>query len=172
MQQPPDSIPSAHSAFSFDIASFGEMDIPDYPIQFGFQVDIVPSQCPEQLVFGLATDVDPELGIQKGFVVRIDLPHGEIWDLVNNTGLIGWLEQPFALASYSEEEPLLLSIKVEVAGNALIPKVEIGGEEWLYPSLPRVPGSRLRGIAGCPADTVHPHQIFLHPALWRECPGA
>ncbi len=164
--------PADSPALSFDIASFGEIEIPDHPIRFGFQVDIVPSALNSQIIFGLVAEVNGEAGLQRGFAVRLDLQHGEIWDVVNDSGLVGWLEHPYGLAAYTDEEPLLLSIEIEVAGKAMIPRIEIGGEEWLYPSLPCLPNIKLHAIAGCEAEGDNPHRMFMHPALWRERPGA
>jgi hypothetical protein len=164
--------PTDSPALSFEVASFGELDIPNHPIKFGFQVDIVPSSIRSQIIFGLVAEVNGDAGLERGFAVRLDLQHGEIWDVVNDSGLIGWMDHPYGLSTYTDEEPLLLSIEIEVAGKAMIPRIEIGGEEWLYPSLPWLPNLKLCAIAGCEGEDENPHGLFMHPALWRERPGA
>ncbi|MCB1224385.1 MAG: hypothetical protein KDK99_01120 [Verrucomicrobiales bacterium] len=153
----------------FDVASFGQVSLPEACCRLGFQVDIVPSLCPDQLLFGVIHLDENNQSLASGFAIRLDLDRGEIWDAVNNTGLIGWLDvDQLSLARFTEEEPLLLSFEIEHTGHALIPTLRVGDEEWLYPSL-NMPANRILGaIAGVPEGSAGSSECFLHPALWRE----
>ena len=153
---------------AFDWVGFGTLTVPGKPMRFGFQIDIVPSALSPEIAFGVVQR-DPAKGsLGAGFAVRIDLSRGEIWDLVNNSGLVGWIEHPLGLHSYSTEEPMLLSWEIERIGSVLIPKLQVGGEEWLYPSIRCADSLQLTAVAGCSAEKDHAADWFLHPALWHE----
>ncbi len=159
---------SARAFQSHDLVTYGRITIPDLKIRFGFQVDIVPESCPNHVLFGL---VGPSHNGEKpiqGFVVRVNTETGEIFDALNESGLVGWIENPLGMNAFTDEEPLLLSWEVEHTGSALIPKLCIAGEEWLYPSIACRPGDDLDSIAGCKTDAADASGIFMHPALWRE----
>lgn len=168
--------PTAHispeMAFaSFDMISFGMIEVPPHPLRFGFQVDIVPQEAPPHTMFGLICRQKNREGrsITTGFAVHLDLQTGEVWDLINGSGLLGSIPDHEAfLATFSDEEPLLLSWEVEHLGTALIPKLHIGGEEWLYPAIGVRECMTMETIAGAAGDRGSTIQAFLHPAVWRE----
>lgn len=156
---------------SFDLISFGTLEVPPHPLRFGFQVDIVPDDSPPQIMFGLVSRHRSREGKMRsvGFAVQFDLKTGEIWDLLNDSGLLGIVPEPEAfLSQFSDEEPLLLSWEVEHLGSALIPKLHIGGEEWLYPAIGFREGMAMETIAGGAGDHGSTLTTFLHPAVWRE----
>lgn len=154
---------------SHDLVTFGRITIPDIKIRFGFQLDIVPSLCPNHVLFGLVGPTpSPDGKPIHGFVVRVNTESGEIFDALNDAGLVGWIENPLGMHAFTDEEPLLLSWEVEHTGAALIPRLCIAGEEWLYPSIHCEVGESLDTIAGCRSEDGDPKQLFLHPALWRE----
>ena len=153
---------------AFDWVGFGTLTVPSKPMRFGFQVDIVPTLLHPEIAFGVVRR-DPATGaLGAGFAVRVDLDRGEIWDLVNNSGLVGWIENPLGLQAYSAEEPMLLSWEIERIGSVLIPKLQVGDEEWLYPSIRCAEALELTAMAGCSAGDAHPVDWFMHPALWHE----
>lgn len=154
----------------FTLVSFGKTRAPGGPMQFGFQVDIVPEEVGAgQVVFGLLCQHEGATHA-RGFAVRVDLSSGEIWDLINHTGIIGWIEQPELLCRYTQEEPMLMSWQVEHTGGALIPKLQIADEQHLYPSLRYETGMIMTTVAGTDSDLESSLQSFLHPAVWQEIP--
>lgn len=171
---PPAPLRHPETAFaSFDLVSFGELRVPREPMRLGFQVDIVPAESPREIFFGLVAPCHhghhTTSGPAYGFAIRLDLTTGEIWDMVNGSGLIGWVEDVASLeARHSDEEPLLLSWEVEHLGTALIPRLHIGEEEWLYPALPYREDVVMQTLAGGAGDFGSTQTAFLHPALWRE----
>lgn len=161
---------SEPSLEAFDWASFGSIAVTTQPMRFGFQLDVIPAVPHPDLVFGLVERQAETGALGTGFAIRIDLDRGEIWDIANNSGLVGWIDHPLGLPHYSAEEPMLLSWEVERIGLVLIPKLQVGGEEWLYPSIRCAGSLELTALAGCSMDHAPAHQVFLHPALWQEAP--
>ena len=159
----------------FTLESFGHLVVPDHPIRFGFQVDIVPENCPPHIFFGLVAKENINSGRPKsyGFAVRIDLENREIWDVLNGAGLVGWVEHPKGLAGFTDEEPLLLGWEIELHGEALVPKLKVGDQQWLYPAIHCPGATTMEAIVGWEVERLDvSRHIFLHPALWREqvCP--
>jgi hypothetical protein len=159
-------------AFSdFQVLSYGSLVLPNHPIRFGFQVDIVPENCPKNILFGLISRDPVNGGSAKtsGFAVKVDLEMREVWDVLNGSGLVGWVEHPLGLAGFTDEEPLLLGWEIEFHGHALIPKLVVADQQWLYPAIqcphPMVMESLVGWSGECPCDA---REVFLHPALWRE----
>jgi hypothetical protein len=155
----------------FDTVNYGTLQVPAGPVRFGFQVDLSPNVVLREAIFGLVQQNADAQGKSLGFAVRIDLERGEIWDLVNESGLIGWVEQPIGFSVAGGDEPLLLSLEIERVGSALLPKLQIGGEEWLYPAIRSVSALDLQAIAGCigsPSATLEPSEVFSSPSLWSE----
>jgi hypothetical protein len=155
-------------AQDFDLLSFGEQCLPNTPVKFGFQVDLKVQPGMREIVFGLVNLNQGRVAQQPaGFAIRIDLERGEIWDIMNDSGLVGWLERPLIGATSGSESHLLLSLEIERAGSALLPKLQIGGEEWLYPALRSSESLQLSAVAGTNAR-VSAEAAFSNPALWSE----
>lgn len=155
----------------YRLESLGHLIVPEFPARFSFQVDIVPSECPERLVFGLVTRGPANAANTQttGFVARIDLEALEVWDHLQGQGVLGPLEPVGGLEAFSDEEPLLLSWEVELHGQALLPRLMIGGQQFLYPAIHCPNSTLLEGIVGCDGPwSSDLHSLFLHPALWRE----
>ncbi len=155
----------------FSVESLGHLVVPDHPIRFGFQIDVVPENCPSQIIFGLAARDPANGGSAKtyGFAVRIDLENREIWDVLNGAGLVGWVEHPLGLAGYTDEEPLLLGWEIELHGHNLIPKLQIADQQWLYPTIHCPDATTMEAVVGWEGEWENGARGFvLHPALWRE----
>ncbi len=155
----------------FQVMSYGSVLLPNHPIRFGFQVDIVPESCPSTILFGLISRDPVNGGMPKtsGFAVKVDLKMREIWDTLNGSGLVGWVEHPLGMAGFTDEEPLLLGWEIEFIGQALIPKLIVGDQQWLYPAIQCLEPVVMESIVGWQgAWESDPRGIFLHPALWRE----
>lgn len=156
---------------SFDTLNFGTVSVPARPSRFGFQVDVTPTPGMNEVVFGL---VQSPAGSRSGkprlgFAVRVDLERGEIWDLVNGSGLIGWVETPLGCAG--SDRTFLLSLEIERIGSALLPKLQVGGEEWLYPAVRSTDALDFVAIAGCAGstrDSAAHHSHLVKPSVWCE----
>jgi hypothetical protein len=168
----PTNLTSTEMAFSrFDLVSFGTVEVPAHPLHFGFQVDIIPELAPHQIMFGLVSSHKSANGKSSsaGFAIHLDLLTGEVWDLLNDNGLLGILQDhEMFFSRFSDEEPMLLSWKIEHLGTALIPKLHIGDEEWLYPAIAYRDGMSMQTLAGAAGDFGSTLTAFHHPAVWRE----
>jgi len=144
---------------------------PPHPLRFAFQVDISPKESPAQVMFGHVSQERNGGGkiSSHGFAIRLDLATGEIWDLLNESGLIGMVEEPETFYSrLTDEEPMLLSWEVEHLGTALIPGLHIGDEEWLYPALTCPEGMVMDTLASAAGDKGSPMTAFFRPDIGRE----
>jgi hypothetical protein len=157
---------------SFDLVSFGSIRVPPHPLRLGFQLDIIPSECPNQIIFGLISQHRPQVNGRfqtHGFAIRLNLLTGEIWDMLNDSGLIGMVEEPDTFQTrYTDEEPMLMSWEVEHLGSALIPRLQIAGEQWLYPALSNPDNLIMDTLAGAAGDKGGTMTAFMHPAVWLE----
>jgi hypothetical protein len=168
----PTSLVSPEMAFArFDLVSFGAVEVPTHPLHFGFQVDIIPDVAPHQIMFGLVSRHKSADGrsYSAGFAIHLDIVTGEVWDLLNDNGLLGIIpDHELFFSKFTDEEPMLLSWKVEHLGTALIPKLHIGGEEWLYPAIGYQNSMLMQTLAGASGDYGSTLNAFHHPAVWRE----
>jgi hypothetical protein len=170
----PVTLPDAELT-AFDVLSFGTLQTPSKPTRFGFQLDMNAQPGLGQVVFGLIqSNGDRSQKGRIGFGVRIDLERGEIWDVVNDSGLVGWVQESLSPSDSKDFEPLLLSLEIERVGSALLPKLQIGGEEWLYPAVRSVDGIELTAFAGTTVRSsvqgLSGDHVFTKPSLWTEEP--
>ena len=156
---------------SFDVMSFGTVAAPAKPSKFGFQIDVKASTGMGQIIFGLMQEPNRSSEPRLGFGIRVDLERGEIWDIVNGSGLIGWVEDPVGNQAGGKNEPILFSLEIERIGSALLPKLQIGGEEWLYPAVRSLENLEFTAMAGC-SDASHKPMdgegAFSNASLWCE----
>lgn len=99
------------------------------------------------------------------FAVRVDLESGEIWDIGNNTGMLGWLDHDL-WPNASEDYPLILRWEIEHTGHSLIPRLMIGEEEWLYPSVAFPGAARFTALAGHDLPDATIGDIFSPGYVW------
>ena len=75
-----------------DLSTFGEIALPAGNAELTFQIDIQPSESPEELWFGLLNLPAESHQPISGFAIRLDLNRGEVWDALNGFGLLGTFE--------------------------------------------------------------------------------
>ncbi len=167
MHPPPDTVPDLLNDLSGNLPACGQLALPDANCQIAFEIDIIPRECPPQVYFGLVEAERAGNQRLRGFVVRLDLGRGEVWDALNGGGPIGTLETgPLGLDRYDDEEPLLLSLRVDKCGSNLLPTLRIGGVTFLYPAFHSNNCKRLAAFSAVsqPGRDAPP---FCHfPALW------
>ena len=121
-----------------------------------FEVTVTLGQ-PEQRIFvGLLETA--LLGHRKsspGIGISIDPCTGIIMDVVNDQGVIGYLEDEDLI----EGRQLTIKVEIEVLKHVCIPKLTIGSETFLHPSLYLESLSRLTGLVGT-AIVPHAHARF------------
>ena len=148
----------------FQLVQYSTVKVPTGPVKFGFQIEVTPSVVLSELIFALVEKTGPE-GQRVGFGVRIDWERGEIWDAINDSGLVGWMDDGWDF----QQNTIKVSFEIERVGSALLPKLIIGDEEWLYPA--RRSGSPLEmaAVAGCMGNTARgldPEDVFDEPYAW------
>lgn len=117
---------------AFRIHGHGRISVNLRTERFGFQIRACDTVPHPSLLFGLA---QVECGGDGArFAVRVDLESGEVWDATNEGGLLGSLETPF-WPSAEGAHPLVMRWEIDRAREALIPRLFIGNEEFLYPSI-------------------------------------
>ena len=146
----------------FVIRNYGRIEAQKQTTGFGFQINAYNPRPYPGLLFALRA-TNRENSVQFG--VSVNLESGEIWDIGNDTGMIGMLEKdswPWA----SPDAPLILRWEIEHAGYALIPRLKVGDEEWLYPSI-RFPGtSSYLALAGHNLKDVELGDVFTRGHVW------
>lgn len=133
---------------------------------FGFEIRACNPVSHPSLVFALVEDSRASQHPVQ-FAVRVDLESGEIWDIANNTGVIGWLELD-DWKSASEEHPLVLRWEIERAGDALIPRLQIGDEEWLYPSVLFSGDAPFAALSGHDVEGLAHREVFSPGYVWCQ----
>ena len=127
-----DSTPWPEVQAGFELHHHGKILVRECTNWFGFQISASNPVPHPSLYFTLHQEPSTPNPVQFG--VRVDLETGEIWDIANKCGVIGCLEQGLWPKS-DDPYPITLRWEVEHTGSVLIPRLHIGDEEWLYPSL-------------------------------------
>lgn len=152
-----------------DLTIFGQLEFPSGNVEMTFQVDIVLSESPLEVWFGILNFPFHSKSQVKGFAVRIDFARCEVWDSVNGAGLLGLIEMPpTASEDRDQSDSFLLSLKLEKRGINLLPLLEVGGKTYLYPalSLVNLENHRMTAVAGT-IQTGRDAEPFCHfPAFW------
>jgi len=130
---------------------------------FGFDVRVKDLQLQASLVFGLAQAHAAEGDAR--FAVRIDLATGEIWDCAHHTGLIGILDDS-TYPGREELRSLSLRWEVERAGDALIPRLHLGDEEFLYPAVRFAEEASFVAFTGHDALELEAGDLFNASRVW------
>ncbi|HSI62895.1 MAG TPA: hypothetical protein VLE43_07240 [Candidatus Saccharimonadia bacterium] len=167
MKLPSDSPwPSATTSCDVSAQCHGRIRVRYCTKSFGFEIRACNPVSHPSLVFALVED---SRGRQNPvqFAVRVDLESGEIWDIANNTGVIGWLERDLWPSS-EEEYPLVLRWEIERAGDALIPRLQIGDEEWLYPSVLFSGDAPFAALSGHNIEGLAHRDVFSPGYVWSQ----
>jgi hypothetical protein len=143
---------------------YSKVSVPAGPERFGFQIEVTPSVVLSHTFVSLA---EPEsAGVDRiGFGVLIDWERREIWDVMNGSGLLGWMDEEML----QERDTVQISLRVERIGNALLPSLVVGGEEWLYPARRSSSALELQFRAGSRSNTsrpVDPSDVFDDAYAW------
>jgi len=148
----------------FATRNYGRIQVRQCTDTFGFQIRACNPMAHPSLIFAIAAE-----GSEKSarFAVRVDLDTGEIWDVANQTGVIGWLEHDL-WPNTTEDYPLVMRWEVEHTGSALIPRLQIGEEEWLYPSVLFPGEAQFTATAGHSMDGVEIKEVFGTGYVWCQ----
>lgn len=150
-----------------DLSQFGALQLPAESADLHFQIDLVPTECPDQVYFGLV-QLDPtNQQPVTGLAIHLDWTSGQVRDALNGFGVLDTLDfAPFALDQIDAEEPLLLSLKIDKCGANLLPTFEVGGKQLLYPAITSNVNTPFTAVAGAAQPGLDIAPFCLHPALW------
>jgi len=150
-----------------DLSQFGTLTLPEASADLHFQIDLIPSECPDQVFFGLVHLDAASHQPVTGFAIHLDWIAGHVRDALNGFGILDSLDlSPVNFQRHDHEEPLLLSLKIEKQGANLFPTFEIGGARLLYPAITSAPGTLYTGIGGAAQPGPDSAPFCLFPALW------
>ncbi len=147
----------------FRIQGHGRIWVTGRTQRFGFQIRARDAFPHPSLLFGLA-QVNGD-GHGARFAVRIDFESGEVWDAAHEGGLLGSLESSHWQAK-DEEHPLVLRWEIDRAREALIPRLFIGQEEFLYPSMRFQGESPFVAFTGHDLDGIAQSAVFSPGYFW------
>lgn len=102
-----------------------------------------------------------------GIGVAVDLQSGLVTDVVNDQGVIGYLENPPGDAGV----PVAVRLEVELIGHVVLPRIIVGGDVILHPALyldAQGGLSALLGTSVYPFGDARFEKARLHPAEERE----
>lgn len=144
------------------VRDYGKISVTEATSSFGFHIRACNSLSHPTLFLALTT-LDSLQPVT--FAVRVDLESGEIWDIGNNTGVLGWLDRDL-WPDASEDYPLVLRWEIEHTGHSLIPRLLIGEEEWLYPSIAFPGDADFTALAGHDMEDSTISAIFSPGYVW------
>jgi len=161
--------PTCLASSLLDLSTFGEIDLPPGQAELTFQMDVVPSECPDEFWFGLLATNDSHQAIIGGMAIRIDLERGEVWDALNGMGLLGTLDLgPFGRGRQDADDPLVIRLKVNKHADNLLPILEIGDTRFLYPAISAAHfrATPITAIAGAVQPGRDAEPFCHYPAYW------
>lgn len=116
-----------------------------------FEIECLAATSEQKIFIGLMeTDGLGTSSNSPGLGISIDMDSGLVMDLVNQQGVIGFLES----APLPTHEPLRITVDVEIIQHVYLPRITVGTESILHPALYlEVPG-QLSALVGA---SVVPH---------------
>lgn len=148
---------------AFRIQGHGRIWVTDRTERFGFQIRACDTVPHPSLIFGLA-QVNGD-GNGARFAVRIDFESGDVWDAAHDGGWLGSLESALWPAN-DEKHPLVLRWEIDRAREALIPRLFIGTEELLYPSMQFRGESPFVAFTGHDLEGITQGTVFSPGYFW------
>ena len=116
-----------------------------------FECDLLPGVRSQKVFLGLMeTDSAGIVPHSPGIGVSVDMLTGLVTDLVNDQGVLGYLENPPGDA----EGAVPVRIEVEMIGRVVLPRITVGRDVILHPALYLDAQEGLSALVG---TSVHPY---------------
>jgi hypothetical protein len=147
----------------FNLDGHGHFQVSSATRRFGFEITVNEMSGQPSVIFGISRADGEKSDVR--FAVRLDLATGQLWDAAHERGLIGVLDT----TPYPGREELgriSLRWQVERAGNALIPRLHVGGEEFLYPAVRLLEDAPFVAFVGHDALELEGSAIFSPSHVW------
>lgn len=139
---------------------FGTVTIAPNSSKIRFDICCDYFQLDHQLFIGLLQEATVQ-SPADGIGVLIDPENGEVLDLINGEGVIGYFDGA-PLESWKQPQ---ISIEMERIGSVYIPEIIVGEERILHPAIHKTEVSRLLAVAGSSPCYLGSHARFLAPAV-------
>lgn len=115
-----------------------------------FECDLYQGVRSQKVFLGLMeTEAVGIASRSPGIGISIDLQTGLVTDLVNDQGILGYLEE----APNDAEGVLHVRIEVDMAGHVVLPRIMVGDDVILHPALYLDAQGQLSALVG---NSVHP----------------
>lgn len=129
----------------FSVQQVACVDVPGERSDIHFEVTCEGVNHEQTLFLALIEAESPSISDScPGLVVSISLGDGEVKDLANDQGVIGYFDG----APFERGQPLPISVDLDVIGKVCIPKITIGGESLLHPAMQLQRRDRLGALVG------------------------
>jgi len=124
--------------------------VPDQRSTIVFECDLHQGLRSQKVFLGLMeTDSVGIVSRSPGIGIAVDLQTGLVTDLVNDQGVLGYLES----APGDAEGPLHVRIEVDMIGRVVLPRIIVGDDVILHPALYLDAQEGLSALVG---TSVHP----------------
>ncbi|HEX2747828.1 MAG TPA: hypothetical protein VHM91_07510 [Verrucomicrobiales bacterium] len=124
--------------------------MPDHRSTIVFECDLVHGERGQKVFLGLMeTDAVSIAAHSPGIGISVDLHTGLVTDVVNDQGVLGYLE----CAPIEADGPLHVRIEVDMIGRVLLPRIVVGNDVILHPALYLDAREGLSALVG---TSVHP----------------
>lgn len=124
----------------FQLEELGQTPTVDNPnAEISFKVDVEPNRVTKRIVVGIRDE-----SCNRGITVAIYPATGEVCDLCNGGGVIGYLSQ----APVSPGAPVACDLTLYRFGANFVCSVRIQGEIFLYPAFSLEGNTRLTAFVG------------------------
>jgi hypothetical protein len=125
---------------NFNLEELGQTPAVDNPnAEFSFKVDIEPSRVTRRVVVGILDE-----SRERGISIAIYPATGEVCDVSNGGGVIGYLSQ----APLNPGVPVGCDLTLYRFGKNFVCSVRVHGEIFLYPAFSMDGNARLTAFAG------------------------
>ncbi len=109
-----------------------------------FECDLHQGAESHKVFLGLMETESAGVTRSPGIGVSVDLQTGLVVDVVNDMGVLGYLED----APTEADGPLHVKVEVETIGHVMIPRIIIGNDVILHPALYLEAHERLSALVG------------------------
>lgn len=128
----PDSMIYSARDHLYAVNRLASLDLPGGKGVIHMRTTMVHGGRNQQIFIGLLETASVRTAARSpGIGISVDLGLGLVEDLVNDQGVLGYLES----APFEANKPIEIGIEMEVFGRICLPRIIIGGESLLHPGL-------------------------------------
>ena len=137
------TIPEAPSISEFELHALEQVSLSDSEAQVSFTVELEHDHITRRIMFALLDE-----NRQHGAAISIFPATGEVCDLINDGGVIGYL----SMSPLMPNHPITCEILIYKFGKNWVCNVRVAGETFLYPAFMIDDPVRLTALVGHAED--------------------